>query len=72
MKIQKAKQPKVKAPKIEEFPHEQGKCPKCGGTLDYDESFPENEDYCYEWSCPKCNISGKEWYSMTFIEHTIN
>ena len=72
MKIQKGKQPKAKAPKIEEFPHEQGKCPKCGKYLEYGDSYPENEDYCYEWSCPTCNISGKEWYKMTFIEHTIN
>lgn len=52
--------------------NEMGKCPKGGKYLEYGDSYPENEEYCYEWSCPTCNISGKEWYKMTFIEHTIN
>jgi hypothetical protein len=70
-KFTEVKKPKVLAAPKADLPHEMGKCPKCGGTLEYGDSYPENEDYCYEWSC-KCGASGKEWYSMKFIEHTIN
>ena len=53
--------------------HEMGKCPKCGGNLDYGCGEPSDDSqYFYYWKCTECHATGKEWYKMTFIEHTVN
>jgi len=53
--------------------HEMGKCPKCGGNLDYGCGEPSDDSqYFYHWKCTECHATGKEWYKMTFIEHTVN
>jgi len=49
---------------------EQGKCPECGGQLDYQEGEMHDEQYCYTVSCTNCDWSGLEWYILTFEEHT--
>lgn len=51
-----------------------GKCPDCGGELDYDgKNYGGGElELGYKWTCPKCGIAGTEWYNLTFTEHVVN
>ena len=52
---------------------EEGVCPKCGGIqLDYGAMDYNGESIYYPYSCPECGIEGKEWFSMTFVQHTID
>ena len=53
--------------------HEQGKCPHCGGCLDYMEHEPEYDDdaIAWPWRCPACGKTGKEVMSLTFVEHEL-
>jgi hypothetical protein len=47
----------------------QGVCPKCGGKdLDYMEVSFEGESLYFPWICRGCKTSGREWYSMEFVE----
>ena len=58
--------------KKKKIPIEPGVCPKCGHTeLDYGESYPDDELYAYDWSCPHCKATGTEWYRMEFSSHAV-
>ncbi len=50
-----------------------GRCPKCGeANLNYGVVEPEDNMIYYPWACGSCGAIGKEWYSIEFIEHTID
>jgi len=52
---------------------EPGKCPKCGSEdLGYGCGHEDCNQYYYSWTCPKCKTSGREYYNMTFSNHTID
>ena len=49
----------------------QGICPKCGSEeLSYDQPKGGDESMAYPFTCTDCGFSGKEWYSMEYIETT--
>ena len=46
-----------------------GKCPKCGGELEYDDNdFDCFGNLGYEFKCLDCEATGKEWYTVTYLE----
>jgi len=48
---------------------EEGKCPVCSrlGQLEYDgKAVMEGEHIYYNFTCPDCGATGKEWYEITF------
>lgn len=47
-----------------------GKCPKCGHQLEYDGGEMHDDQYAYTASCPHCEWSGLEWYTLVFEEFT--
>ena len=47
---------------------EQGKC-NCGSeNITYGISYPDNDNYLYEFTCDDCGKEGKEYYFMEYIE----
>ena len=44
----------------------EGRCPKCGGGLDYGTGEVYDRMYSYDVTCLACRWEGKEWYDMTF------
>jgi hypothetical protein len=64
----KKRQPKTETKKS----HECGRCAKCSSIdIDYGMSFPDGDMMMYyEMTCNECGWTGKEWYSMDFIEVT--
>lgn len=53
-----------------EISMEQGTCPNCQkNNLEYGDSVVEGDQIYYEWECMTCGATGKEWYSLEFIEH---
>ena len=54
--------------------HEAGVCPKCGSdNLDFDGCGflqPVDEGVTYSYTCIGCGHTGKEYYSLNFVEHT--
>ena len=51
---------------------EEGVCPKCGcKELDYGCSHADSGQMYYDWDCPQCQESGREWYTLTFNGHTV-
>lgn len=50
---------------------EEGICPECGAEINYEESYPEGESLYYEYECPSCNGTGKEWYDLEFITQSL-
>lgn len=50
--------------------NEQGKCWHCGSeSLTYGGVNMDGEMLNYPYSCGDCGESGKEWYSLAFIEN---
>lgn len=50
---------------------EPGICPQCGrANLEWEASYPEDNMYCYEFTCQDCGAEGKEWYELMY-EKTI-
>ncbi len=52
---------------------EQSVCPKCGSTdLEFRAiEFDGDQQISYPFECNDCGCTGKEWYSLNFIEMTI-
>ena len=51
---------------------EPGVCPKCKQTmLIYKDAERSDDNLFYPWRCANCKAKGKEWYSLSFIEHEI-
>lgn len=52
---------------------EEGVCPKCGCTdLQYEAMEVEGTMIYYPYTCPGCNRTGEEWYSLSFAGHNID
>lgn len=54
---------------------QRGICPKCGSDNiiygDLDSIYTKWDDQIYyKFTCDNCNITGKEWYTISFIEMT--
>lgn len=48
-----------------------GICPVCGSVnLNYETCVNNAERVYYPYICEDCGTSGKEWYNLTFCEHT--
>jgi len=44
-------------------------CPICNSwNIDHETVVNNGERFYYPWSCVDCGASGKEWYSMSFVE----
>lgn len=55
----------------EDKEQEPGKCPVCHrlGRLEYDgKAVMEGEHIYYNFTCPDCGATGKEWYEATFCD----
>lgn len=52
--------------------YEEGKCPECGGEIDYGTTTLDGNSLGYEYSCSNCDGSGTEWYDLDFDSHTID
>ena len=51
----------------------EGICPKCGSeNLDYQDSEEKDEYLVYEFECEKCGATGKEWYTVSYLETVLN
>lgn len=47
----------------------QGKCPRCGKTLNYEGTEWGDESIGFEVDCD-CGFAGYEWYKLVFDEFT--
>lgn len=47
---------------------EQGVCPVCGDSLEYDGYRMQDDWVCYDVGCPneECNWNGTEWYQTKY------
>lgn len=48
---------------------EEGICPMCGGTLEYEDDIHTDNGGFFEWKCPNCGATGKEGYDRVFDQH---
>jgi hypothetical protein len=48
----------------------EGKCPVCGGELDYDAGELQDDSFVYPVSCKSCDWTGQEWHTLQFSEQT--
>lgn len=51
---------------------EEGICPVCGEHVEYEYSFIEDDQVGQEWTCPKCDAQGTEWYDLVYSTTTVN
>lgn len=51
--------------------NEQGTCPKCNGSLDYESARFEDTMVYFPWTCEDCGVQGEEWYSLDFQGHNV-
>ena len=51
---------------------EEGVCPDCGAEIEYGTAEPDGNSLGYEYFCPECENSGREWYDLDFDSHTID
>ena len=53
--------------------NEAGVCPICGKIdLEYGSTNIDGDQLAYEWTCLDCKATGKEWYSLQFVEHILS
>lgn len=52
---------------------EPGVCPACKGmNLDYGPVVIDGGSASYPWKCPDCGKTGREIYSLEFVEHEMS